>query len=145
MAITLPITLATTGAAAILNVWIATRVGGARRASKVSVGDGGDPALTARMRAHANFVEYTPFMLVLIAVIELNIGSPNWLMALAALYLIARIAHPFGMDGAMPARMFGTIVTLLLLLGLGIYAIVLPFTAAGTPQPTPIDLPPAKG
>jgi uncharacterized membrane protein YecN with MAPEG domain len=34
------------------------------------VGDLGIPVLRARMRAHANFVEYTPFVLILMALLE---------------------------------------------------------------------------
>jgi len=42
----LPITLTLAGAAALLNIWIAQRVGRARVAHKVSIGDGGNDALT---------------------------------------------------------------------------------------------------
>ncbi len=141
----LPITLASAGAAAILNVWIATRVGGARSKAKVSIGDGGDAALTARMRAHANFVEYTPFVLILIGLIEFNIGSPTWLAVVSAVYLLGRIAHPLGMDGLPRARMIGTLTTLLILAGLGIYALVLPYFGESRPAPATIELAPAKG
>lgn len=141
----LPITLASAGAAAIINVWIATRVGAARGKAKVSIGDGGNEALTARMRAHANFVEYTPFVLILIGLIEFNIGSPVWLYAVSAVFLVGRVLHPLGMDGMRGARMAGTWTTLLILLGLGLYAAALPFLGTATKAPTAIDSTPAKG
>ena len=141
----LPITLASAGAAAILNVWIAMRVGGARRKAQVGMGDGGDMALIARMRAHANFVEYTPFVLILVGLIEYNIGSPAWLAVVSAAYLLARIAHPLGMDGLPRARMIGTVATLLILAGLGVYALVLPYLGQSRPSPESIEMVPAKG
>jgi uncharacterized membrane protein YecN with MAPEG domain len=122
----LPVALATTGAAAILNIWLGMRVGRTRVAEKVSIGDGGNLKLIARMRAQLNFAEYTPIVLILIALIELAEGTRGWLWIVAALYILARILHPFGMDGWMTGRMIGVTVTMLTLLGLGIYAALIP-------------------
>jgi hypothetical protein len=128
---TLPITLTIAGAAALLNIWLAWRVGRMRGTHKVSIGDGGREPLIARMRAQANFVEYTPFFLILLGLIELAIGSQTWLWIVAGLYILSRIAHAFGMDRPSPdplrLRMIGIIVTFLILLGLAVYAIVLPY------------------
>lgn len=123
----LPITLTVAGAAALLNVWLGWRVGQRRLSEKVSIGDGGNEALTCRMRAHANFAEYTPFVLILIGLVELAGGTTAWLWAVGALYILARIAHAIGMDRPTPNpfRMAGIIVTMLTLAGLGIYAVVL--------------------
>lgn len=127
----LPITLTITGAAALLNIWLARRVGQMRVAHKVSIGDGGNEALIARMRAQANFIEYTPFVLLLIGLIELAEGSRLWLWIVGVVYILARIAHGFGMDRPRPdplkLRMVGTIVTALILFGLAFYAIILPY------------------
>ena len=126
----LPITLTLAGAAALINIWLGWRVGQKRISQKVSIGDGGDPAVVCRMRAHANFVEYTPFVLILVGLIELADGTSLWLWAVGALFLLARIAHAFGMDVQPPARSalrgIGIVVTMLTLLGLGLYAIALP-------------------
>lgn len=134
----LPITLTMAGAAALLSLWLGWRVGQKRISEKVSIGDGGNVALIARMRAQANFVEYTPFVLILIALIELADGTSFWLWAVGALYLLARIAHAFGMDAQPPARSplrgIGIGVTMLVLLGLGLYAIALPQLHAPRPE-----------
>ncbi|HEV2569969.1 MAPEG family protein [Sphingomonas sp.] len=126
----LPITLTMAGAAALLSLWLGWRVGQKRISEKVSIGDGGNAALIARMRAQANFVEYTPFVLILIGLIELADGTSLWLWAVGAIYLLARIAHAFGMDVQPPARSplrgVGIGVTMLVLVGLGLYAIALP-------------------
>ena len=125
--IMLPITLMTAGAAAIINLWLALRTGSARTKAKVSIGDGGDETLIRRMRAHANFVEYAPFIVILIALLEFTTGTSLWLWVASALFLLARVAHPLGMDGLPGARMVGTLLTFVLLLGLGGYAVTLPF------------------
>lgn len=120
----LPVTLASAAAAAIFNIWLALRVGAVRRALGISVGDGGKESLQRRMRAQLNFVENTVFVLVLIAAIELTGKGEAWLAYIAALYFLGRIMHAFGMDGGNYAwgRMVGTIVTLLVQLGLAIVA-----------------------
>lgn len=124
----LQITLVIAAAAAILNIWLAVRVGRVRTANKVSVGDGGDEAVIRRMRAHANYTEYTPFFLILLAAIELAIGYSIWLWAVAILYILGRIAHAFGMDGASKLRSAGIIITMLVLLGMAIWAIVIAYS-----------------
>ena len=123
----LPITLTIAGAAALINIWLAWRVGQRRISEKVSIGDGGNERLMARMRAHANYAEYTPFVLILIGLVELAAGTTLWLWAVAAIFLLARIAHALGMDRPAPNafRGAGTMVTMLTLAGLGIYAVVL--------------------
>ena len=126
----LPITLTIAGAAALLNIWLAMRAGRVRAAEKISIGDGGNERLSRRMRAHANFAEYAPFVLILIGAIELAMGTSLWLWLVGAAFILARIAHAFGMDGAMRLRLIGVLVTVLVLLGLGLYAIAIPYLPA---------------
>jgi uncharacterized protein len=121
----LPVALTTTGAAALLNVWLGVRVAQVRITDKVLTGDGGNPRLIARMRAHANYVEYTPMVLILVALIEFAAGSQMWLWGVAAVYLLSRVLHPFGMQGWRLGREIGAFVTLLTLVGLSIYAVYL--------------------
>jgi len=127
----LPITLTIAGAAALINFWLAFRVGQKRMSEKVALGDGGNPAVLARMRAHANFVEFTPFVLILIGLIELAVGTSLWLWGVSGVYLIGRIAHAFGMDRPAPnvLRVAGTVVTMSVMVGLGLYAVALPYIA----------------
>jgi uncharacterized protein len=84
------------------------------------------------MRAHANFTEFTPFILILIGAIEMATGTSTWLWAISSIFLVGRLLHPFGMDGFMPGRMIGTIITMLSLLGLGGYAIYVAHASGGT-------------
>ena len=126
---TLPITLTIAGAAALMNVWLGLRVSLLRRQLKVLVGEGGNSAIATRMRAHANFVEYTPFFLILLALVELAAGSATWLWLVAILYILGRIAHAFGMDrdGANLLRVAGISITWLCLIVLAAYAILLSY------------------
>ena len=122
----LPITLCAAAAAGLINIWLAIRCGQVRTAEKISVGDGGNQKLIARMRAHANFVENTPFVLVLVAALELAMGGSTALATVAGIFMLGRVAHGLGMDGGTFAkgRMVGTMITLLTQLGLAIWAIM---------------------
>ncbi|APW74337.1 MAPEG family protein [Sphingopyxis sp. MG] len=120
----MPISLTIAAGAALLNIWIAMRVGRVRGEAKVSIGDGGDERLIRRMRAHSNYVENTPFVLILLALVELSTGSSIWLWAVGALYLVARILHAIGMDGLGWARGAGITVTMLIQLGLAVAALL---------------------
>lgn len=132
-AIILPVALATAAACALINLWLAIRVGQVRRAEHVSIGDGGSPRLIARMRAQANFVEYAPFIVILIALIELGVGTQMWLWAIACAFIIARVLHPIGMDGLWkPGRVIGIAVTFLCLIALAGVAATIPFFSYGT-------------
>jgi uncharacterized membrane protein YecN with MAPEG domain len=82
------------------------------------------------MRAQLNYVENTAFVLMLIAAIELAGKGSWWLAYVAAAYFIGRVAHGYGMDGGalQIGRMIGTLLTMLVLLGL---AVVAALVAAG--------------
>ncbi len=122
----LPVTLCAAAAAALITLWLGLRIGQIRASQNVIHGDGGVPLLTRRMRAQLNFVEYTPFVLVLIAAIEIAGKGGNWLAWVTAAYFVGRVLHPFGMDAEGPhkARAAGVILTLLVLLGLAIVAVL---------------------
>ncbi|MEX0342006.1 MAG: MAPEG family protein [Erythrobacter sp.] len=124
MGIILPVTLTAAAAAAIINIWLSMRVGQLRQATRTVHGDDGGGPLTRRMRAQLNFVENTPFVLVLIAAIELSGRGNPWLAWVAGIYMLGRVAHGFGMDGetATKPRMIGVIISMLTLLGLAIVA-----------------------
>jgi uncharacterized protein len=126
----LPIALTAAGLAAIINIWLAIRCGQVRTSQKISIGDGGNDALIRRMRAHSNFVEFTPFVLILIALIEYSQGTSTWLWVVMGVYMLGRVAHGVGMDGGegimAKGREVGIILTMLILIGLGGYAIAIP-------------------
>ncbi|MFN3818866.1 MAPEG family protein [Blastomonas sp.] len=121
----LPLTLTMAAAAGLINIWLAIRIGQVRNSQKVSVGDGGNEFVIRRMRAHSNFVEFTPFVLILIAGLEASGYAAQWMWVVGVVYMLGRIAHGLGMDGGtlQIGRTLGIIVTMLTLLGLSGYAV----------------------
>lgn len=120
-------TLSLAAAAAVINIWLSSRIVGLRLGGDVLHGDGGNPRLAQRMRAHANFIEYTPFVLILIAAIEMTGKGGTWLAVVGSLYMLARVAHGFGMDrqGSNVLRAGGFGVTMLTLIGLASVAVLI--------------------
>lgn len=135
--IILPITLTAAGGAALINMWLAIRCGQVRTKHKINMGDGGNDAMIAAMRAQANHVEFTPFVLVLLAGIELAWGSPTWLWIVSGAYMAARVLHGLGMTGAFKlGRPIGIMVTMLVTLALAGVAIAIPYMSASRPSPS---------
>ncbi|WP_426162875.1 MAPEG family protein [Sandarakinorhabdus sp. DWP1-3-1] len=121
------VTLMTAGLCGLLYFWLSFRVVEVRRSAQVLIGDGGDELLLSRIRAHANFAEYVPICLVLIAVIELSDSvSPPGLYAAGIGLVVARVAHAVGMErgGANRWRLAGTVATWTTLVGLSFWAMV---------------------
>jgi uncharacterized membrane protein YecN with MAPEG domain len=121
----LPVTLATGAACVLLNLWLGWRISSLRHEFKVSVGDGGHEPLLRRMRAQANFIENAPFVLILLAGLELCGASRLGLALIAAIFILARIAHAIGMDGGSVAvwRRNGIMASSLMTLLLALWAI----------------------
>lgn len=141
----MPIALTAAGAAALMLVWLSLRVSLVRRAAKVELGDGGSEPLMRRSRAQANFVEYAPFFLVLVALLELNGANDRLLWGATIAFFLIRLAHVFGMDrkAPNPLRISGALGTWIVLLLLGGWAIYLTYsqTASVTPRaPAPASL-----
>ena len=146
----LPITLVMAAAAGLINIWLAVRVTQVRSKNNVWLGDGGHEPVVARTRAHTNFVEYAPFVLILVALIELARGSSLWLWLLSVAFILARLCHGLGMDPTAPKilRRIGAITTLVVLLALSIWALVIGYQAAAARPatgPVIIGVSPAAG
>lgn len=94
----MPVTLLEAGALGAIDLWLGLRIFRMRLRANVLIGDGGEDLLAGRMRAHANLVEYAPFVLIPMALIELARGPGVLLGVVAAVFAVARIAHPVGMD-----------------------------------------------
>lgn len=68
-----------------------------RLTGNVLHGDGGDAELQKRIRSQANFGEYVPLALILIALLEGRGGGHGTVLTLLVILLIARLLHPVGM------------------------------------------------
>jgi uncharacterized membrane protein YecN with MAPEG domain len=100
-----------------LSFWV---IGG-RGQYRIVHGDGGRPELNRRIRAHGNFTEYVPMILVLAALIEASGGGPIKIHWLLGPLTLARLIHPFGMvapEGSRRQYAFrapGAVITMIVL------------------------------
>jgi uncharacterized protein len=125
----LPVTITYTVIAVAINLGLAVRIGKVRMKESVLHGDGGNPLLARRIRAHSNFIEYTPFALILCALIEMASGGQMWLWLVMGAFSAGRISHGLGMDSdeAGPARKLGMMLTFLPTIILGGAALYVAF------------------
>lgn len=105
------------GLSALLLVVLSARVIAVRRELRIALGDGEDQRLALRIRAHANFIEYTPIALLLILLAEL-LGTAGWLIhALGLTLLFGRSTHAWSMaSGDLRARLAGMASTFAVLI-----------------------------
>jgi hypothetical protein len=125
------VTLVTAGVCGLLYLILSIRVVQIRARSRVLIGDGGDADLLQRIRAHANFAEYVPICLILIAALELSYqNAPLALYWVGGALVAARICHAIGMSraDANPWRAIGAVGTWLVMGALGLWAISLAIT-----------------
>ena len=82
---------------ALFFVALSGRVIRMRRMFKVGLGDADNIGLRRALRVHANFAEYVPLALILMAFAELQ-AAPSWeIHALGAGLLIGRLSHASGL------------------------------------------------
>ena len=68
-----------------------------RGKGNISLGDGGNPQHNVAIRGQANFIEYVPLAVLVIAFAEFN-GTASWLIHAMGIALVgARLVHPFGL------------------------------------------------
>ena len=81
---------------ALLFLVLSWRVIQYRQAKIISLGDTGDKNLLKRMRAQANWAEYTPIALILMLLTELR-GAPEVAVHLMGIALLTgRVLHAIG-------------------------------------------------
>ena len=115
------------GILGLISIPLAFAAGSKRGKLKVSVGDGGDPELLLAMRRHANFVEFVPLALILVALLELGGVSGTAIHAMGAGLVVARIAHATGLKAdtlSNPGRAIGAAGSTLVILVASVWAIV---------------------
>ncbi len=127
----LPITLSTASMLVMVYFMLLLPIGKLRMTHHISIGDGGNPDLLMRMRTQANFVEYVPLMLVLMALLE-GAGANRQVLAIAGILLILfRILHFLGMPRPAPNafRAIGAAGTVFMMLAAGLWGLVIVLTA----------------
>ena len=112
------ITAAYLGILALLYAVLGLQVSRLRRGNRVLFGDGDNIKLRSAIRAHANFAEYVPIIVLMVALLEMS-G-----MAAARVHLLmAALLHPLGMYVGPRTLQFqicrvgGIVLTILALIG----------------------------
>ncbi len=120
----LPITGAVAAICALLLLFMAIQTVRQRLRLKVAFGDGGDAKLISASRSHGNLAEHAPIVIVMLGLLELSHASQFWLVAIAVMFVVGRVAHIIGLHtpsepGKAPiGRQIGVVTTLLTLGGL---------------------------
>lgn len=110
------------GIFALMLVPLTLQVGLKRIGTNVMFGDGGDEDLARRRAAQSNFTQYVPFVIVLLALVEMS-GLPSaFVWAIGGLMLLGRLSHAYcflAQDGKGNLRAVGMMPTMLSFLILG--------------------------
>ena len=107
------------GVNALIAMVLAMRVVRLRVTTKTDLGSGGHRGLERAIRAHGNFIEYVPLILLLLLLLELSGLGAIWLHAMGAALTVGRILHGWGLStnaGESFGRFSGTMLTWLALL-----------------------------
>ena len=113
--------------AGLLVLWLlvlSVRVIRRRGSEKILLGDGGNVMMARIIRGHANFTEYVPLALLMMAMLELSHFSIYVLHALGIVLVLARLIHGYALsftEKFMFGRVAGAGLTFLVL---GIEAIL---------------------
>ena len=82
---------------ALIFLVLGLQVSRLRRGNRVLFGDGDNRELRSAIRAHANFAEYVPIIVLMVALLEMS-GLPALRVhLLMGTLLVARLLHPLGM------------------------------------------------
>lgn len=130
--ISIPVTLLFIGVFAVIQVPLTVMVGYRRTQTNIQFFDCGDQVLLRRMRAHGNFTETVPIVLLAMAAAELS-GAPHWALWAGGLsLLIGRSMHAailIAKGWGLP-RAIGMVLTFVPMLGFGLWCLSRAVSAA---------------
>jgi uncharacterized protein len=110
----------------LIGLVLAARVILVRREKRIGIGDGADHQLAKRIRAHGNFSEYAPLLILQLVLLAL-MGAPGWILhGIGVLSVVGRAGHAYGLSttsGPSLGRVGGMVMTLTAL-ALGALALV---------------------
>lgn len=111
------------GILAILHIGLTFKIIGLRRSLKIGIGDGENKILNRAIRMQGNFIEQTPITLILLAIFEMNGGSPLMLHICGGVFVASRAIHAMGISrsaGVTWQRKYGSLGTYLVILTLAL-------------------------
>jgi uncharacterized membrane protein YecN with MAPEG domain len=114
-------TAATAVVLAVLQMLLALYVAGGRGRYRAGLGDGGNPKLLQRIRAHGNLAENAPLFLILLALVETSGQWSSLVPLFAGAFIVFRLSHALGLlisSGTSIFRLLGILGTVGSILGL---------------------------
>jgi uncharacterized protein len=121
----IPISALFIGIFVVLQIPLTVMVGYRRARTGIQFFDGGDQTLLRRMRAHGNYIETVPIVLIAMTASELT-GAPEWLLWAGGVSLfVGRLMHAsiLVLKGWGLPRAIGMILTFLPMLGFGVWCL----------------------
>lgn len=112
---------------ALFYVMLAGLVIRQRLKHRVGLGTGKEPQLLQAVRIHGNFAEYVPFLLILLALLELQHAQVWQIHLVGGLTLAGRVLHAIGLwrsSGTSVPRFLGMISTFAALLLAAVFLLV---------------------
>lgn len=101
----------------LLYAYLTMRVIRYREKNRILLGTQGDPEMERRVRAHGNFAEFAPFIVVLLALLELKGWPPVLLHTLGSALLVGRTLHSMAIaQNNLRLRVLGMVLTMACLL-----------------------------
>ena len=127
---TLPVTALAAAICALLLIFMKFKVIGQRIRTETMFGAGEDAKMKMVRGTHANLAENAPIALILMALLEMTSAHHWTLTGLAALFLIARVVHIYGMyqhhdTGNVRFRQAGVIGSTLSIVAMALWVIYL--------------------
>ena len=85
-----------TALSAIILIFLSIKIIQNRRSSKIAFGDEGDNFLQRKIRAHGNFIEYTPIFLIMLILVEMAGLNKYFIHFFGIIFIVGRALHDYG-------------------------------------------------
>ena len=124
----LAITTLTASILSILYFSMSAKIIKLRKRYRISIGGAGHKDLEMAIRAHGNFAEYTPIVLLLMLCAEANKANGIMLLILAVLFILGRICHAYAFifnKYHFKLRTIGMLLTFFILIYLSVLNVIL--------------------
>lgn len=115
------------GLLGVLLFALTVRVALKRFRGRISLGTGNDQDMERRIRAHGNFVEYTPYALIALGLLE-SLGASALLLHInGAVFTLGRVLHAWGLSrrsGPSRGRVLGSALSWVAILVMALMLLV---------------------
>jgi uncharacterized membrane protein YecN with MAPEG domain len=81
---------------ALILIFLSIKIIQNRRSAKISLGENGDDFLHRKIRAHGNFIEYTPIFLIMLILVEINGLDKYFIHFFGIIFISGRALHAYG-------------------------------------------------